>query len=357
MVRLLSLLTLLIVASACRHDATPSPTPTSPSDSFAVRLVDDAENDEFVLFIGPKDVPVSHHTEGTEHYGVLPEPQSVRIPKDVYLTGFRYELVDGDGEPVPTDVLHHLNVINPAKRELFLPISQRMLALGSETGARSMPGWLMGYPVEAGTEPVVSVMLHNPTGEDLQNVTVRLTLEYEEADGLLPLFAIYPFQMDVRFPVGDKEFDLPPGRSEFSWTGSPELEGRILIAGSHLHPHAERIRLEDLTDGDLLWEGQPVLNEEGDLQTVTVGRLYWELGEPLDPSHEYRATVVYNNPTADTIPGGGMGVVAGAFYPEADSWPAPDTSLALYQLDRRHYLRELTDPLDVPADARGLTAR
>ena len=311
-------------------------------DPVGVQLFDDAEAEEFTLLIGPKDLPVSHGHEGHAHYGTLPEPQQVRIPKDVYLTGFRYDIVDAAGNGVPTEVLHHMYVVNPEKRELFLPIAQRMLAVGKETGARSMPGWLIGYPVEEGTEPIINVMLHNPTSEPIDGVMVRLVLEYEDADGVFPLYDIYPFQVDVSFPAGDKQFDLPPGRSTFSWTGSPALEGRIMMIGSHLHEHADTIRLVDVTDGDLVWEGYPVENEQGELETVTVGELYWELGEPLDPSHRYRATVVYNNPTNDTLSGGGMGVVAGAFMPEAETWPEADTTDPLYRLDRRHFLRQVS---------------
>ena len=59
-----------------------------------------------------------------------------------------------------------------------------------------------------------------------------------------------------------------------------------------------------------------------------------------DTSHVYRVTVQYQNPKADSIPEGGMGVVGGVFLP-SESWPATNTSDFVYSIDRKHYLREL----------------
>ena len=63
--------------------------------------------------------------------------------------------------------------------------------------------------------------------------------------------------------------------------------------------------------------------------------------------HVYRVTVEYDNPTSDTIPQGGMGVVAGLFLPSAQ-WPTADTTDATYRADRAHYLRlsKVVEPAD-----------
>lgn len=312
-------------------------------DSFKVTLTDFDAEDVFRLRIGPVDIPMAMQGDGHHHHGVLPEPKSVTFPKSVHLTGFKYRVFDGDGGELPTEVLHHMNVIKPQYRELFLPISQRMLALGKETGAQSLPGFLFGHPIEAGTEVVVSAMLHNPIGPRLEGVTVEVELDYVEASRPWPLWEVQPFQLDVQFPVGEKAFDLPPGKSELSYEGSPVLEGRIAAVGSHLHDYAESIRLEDVTENELIWEGFPIKDDAGKVTGVTIGRLYKEFGKKIFPDHVYRVTVRYENPTADTLEQGGMGVVAGAFIPsEADSWPRADTTHSLYALDRLHYLRQVS---------------
>jgi hypothetical protein len=50
------------------------------------------------------------------------------------------------------------------------------------------------------------------------------------------------------------------------------------------------------------------------------------LGLKLDTTHTYRVVVEYDNPTADTIRGGGMGVVGGAFLPGDTPLAPADTS-------------------------------
>lgn len=318
------------------------PLPTEPP--YEVALED--RGDAFVITMGPVDLEVMpRHEHGATHeeMGVFPPIRSVTFPKDAYLEGFSYEVVNAEGETLPTAIVHHLNFILPDRRELFLPISQRLLAMGKETGSQRLPAWLLGVPVEGGSQLVVSPMLHNPTGRRHEGVSVRVTLEYRKGGGLLPLLKVYPFQLDVAFPAGDKSVDLPPGRSSFSWEGSPVVPGRIMAIGSHLHELATAIRLEDATTGRRIWEGRPILGKDGEtVEGVTIGRLYRRLGVKISPSHRYRVTVDYDNPSSDTIVAGGMGVVAGVFLPsDPERWPAPDLDDPLYVLDRKHYMRQV----------------
>ncbi len=328
---------------------------SSAAQEAGVRLINDEDNREFVIVIGPVDLAAGmHHAHGA-HGAVFPPVGTVRFPAGAYLKGFSYEVVDGDGNVLPPDIVHHLNFITPENRELFLPISQRLLAVGSETGSQSMPGWLLGVPIIEGQELVVTSMLHNPTGKAHSGVEVRMHLEYVKIGRPWPLLSVYPFQVDVAFPAGDKSVDLPPGTSQFSWEGSPSMEGRIMVIGSHLHELATHIRFEDVTSGEEIWEGRPIRNANGELEGVTVGRLYRKFGVKIFPDHRYRATVFYDNPTQDTIQAGGMGVVAGVFMPSGGGmWPKADASNELYALDRRHYLQEVRGSYDLIASGGGV---
>jgi len=313
-----------------------------------VRLEDNPESGELVVVIGPVSLPSGGAYGHGAHGTVSPPVETVLLPFDGYLYGVAYELVDATGRLLPNDLLHHLNLIDPDHRELFLPISQRIVAVGRETGAQSIPWFLFGYPVSAGQRMVVSVMLHNPTSEDYKAVSVRFHLKYVKANRPWPLFSVYPFHIDVAFPVGDKSFDLPPGRSTWSYKGSPALPGRLMVVISHMHEYAERITLEDVTEGRLIWEGFPIKDAEGNLKGVTIGRLYRKLGVKIFPERVYRVTITYNNTTPDTLFRGGMGVVGGLFMPAGGvEWPKADTNDPLYALDRKHYLREVRGRFDV----------
>jgi hypothetical protein len=234
-----------------------------------------------------------------------------------------------------------MNVMDPAERELFLPISRRILASGRETGEIRFPKLLFGARVRAGERILANAMLHNPTSQDYHGVRVRLVLSYVPEHRPWPLFDVLPWQLDVAFPVGDKSFDLPPGRSERSYDGSPAVAGKIVVIGGHMHDYGRTIEFWDVTTGELLWHGEPESKRPGKPQAVPMGRLYrlTRIGLHITPDHRYRVRVVYDNPTGHSIPNGGMGVTGGLFMPDRKIiWPATGPGDSLYQRDLRHFM-------------------
>lgn len=292
--------------------------------------------------------PVRHLALGMQHSGPghmhQPEPpvSLAVLPIGGYAYGFRVEVVDGAGRPLPDDLIHHVNLINPDSRELFLPISRRVLAAGRETGAQRLPWALFGVPLEAGQRLIVVALLHNPTGREFDDVHARLILNYTPAGRPWPLFRGYPFQLDVAFPVGTKAFDLPPGRTVRTYEASPTVPGRIIAIGGHMHDYAVSIEFSDATTGEVIWQAEPIEDPTGHLTAIPVGRLYGltRLGVHITPEHRYRVTVSYDNTTGATLPEGGMGVVGGVFVPDRGvRWPRVDLGERLYWEDLMHATR------------------
>ena len=317
-----------------------------PASDPLVTLKNNEGQNSFTVEIGPVNLAATHNhgTAGGPHshagVAITPPVTEVAIPVSGYLNGFQVVVVDSAGKDVPLDIIHHLNFIDPENRELFLPISQRMLAVGKETGSHSFPRMLFGYPLRAGQRMVVSAMLHNPHMQDFRGARVKVTFTYSPMHRPWPLFRVYPFQLDVLFPTGDKSFDLPPGRSEKSYEGSPAIDGRIIMMSGHVHENAKTLTLSDVTTGKVIWEGKPSLDENGMVKSMPIGNFAGQLGVKLSHDHKYRVTVVYENPTADTLRAGGMGVVGGLFLPGFGvKWPKADTTNPTYGTDRMHYLR------------------
>ncbi len=272
----------------------------------------------------------------------IDEPASVaEFPVTGAIYAFRAVVIDERGQELPMDLLHHVNVMNPAERELFLPISRRILAAGRETGAVHFPWILFGAPVRAGERILANAMVHNPTATTYRGVRVRMVLSYVPEGRPWPLFPVLPWQLDVAFPVGDKSFDLPPGRSERSYEASPAVEGKLLVIGGHMHEYGRTIELWDATTGQLLWHGEPGPAPRGEPSAVPLSKLYSlnGIGLGITPAHRYRVRVIYENPTGRTISAGGMGVVGGLFMPQRDAvWPKTDPGDSLYQQDLRHFM-------------------
>jgi hypothetical protein len=302
------------------------------------RMSIDRREGILVIELPPADLPAV--TPGEEFMVELPATQAV-VPMSVSLHSARVEVVDGEGRVLPQTFLHHLNLMDPSRRDLFLPTGLHVLAASKETPALRVPGLLLGLPLERGQRLLATAMLTNPTRRAYHGVRVRAVFEYRALGAVFPLFRAYPWVMDAMFPLGrrpggSKAFDLPPGRTVRSWESSPAIPGYIVGVGGHVHDHAVSLELTDVTAGQVLWRAAPVRDSLGRVMSMPIARFYsWRrLGIHIVPTHRYRITVTYENPTGRLLPNGGMGAVAGLFIPERGvRWPLADTTNAVYRQD------------------------
>ena len=302
------------------------------------RIFLDTRGDALVIDLAPGDLPAR-----TPHHAIAQPPvATLEIPQTGSIYGFRVEVVDSAGAVLPDELIHHFNLIDPDHRELFLPISRRLLAAGHETGTIRLPWLLFGLPLEQGEHVVASAMVENLTATTYHQARVRLVMNFTPAGRPWPLFRASPWQMDVAFPVGDKSFTLPPGRSSRTYEGRPAVAGKIIGLGGHMHDYGRVIEFADATSGQTIYRAAPVADSAGRIESVPIAMLYgWtQLGVHIVPEHRYRVTVTYDNPTGEAILDGGMGVVGGLFVPDHGvQWPAADRVDSLYQEDYRHYMR------------------
>jgi hypothetical protein len=260
-----------------------------------------------------------------------PAPLQTSIQVPGWMHGFTVEVVDVYGDTLPSAILHHVKVLMPSRRELFMPISLRLAGAGSETRTARVPS-TMGVPFAAGDSLLVTAMVHNPTDNDLEGVRIRVRLHYTAAPARRQPDAVYPFFLHVTSPDGPSDYDLPPGYSERSWAARPGVEGHIVALGGHLHRYGVTLRLENLTTGREIWRTHASFDSLGGILDIPRKTYTWSRGPRLDPDHAYRVTAGYFNPTADTIRDGGMGTVGGVFRPVGD-WPRVRADHPLYVLD------------------------
>ena len=305
------------------HSDAPAQPPIAGVDTQLAR-VSLPEPRVLELVIGPVELPPRQE-------GILIPVQLVRVPVDVWLHGFSWSVVDGQGRELPAELLHHVNLIDPDRRELFGPAARRVVAAGRETSAFRTPS-LLGYPLARGTRLLVTAMFANPFPDSVPHAELRVRLHFSPRPrrGPEPL-AIFPFHMDVMGPVGIKSFPVPPGRTVKSWEGSPAADVRVLALGGHMHDHARLLLLEDVTTGRTLWRAVP---ERRASRVVGVPRAQpWRRGGlRLVRDHVYRVTVEYDNPTDTAIAHGGMGLVAGVVTGRAP-WPPVDPADPDYAAD------------------------
>lgn len=270
------------------------------------------------------------------------------VPFDVSLYGFAAQVVDETGQLMPKDRLHHFILTDPNRRELFLPLALPIFGASRESPSPVLPRYLFGMPVPAGGRYLAAAMLTNPDDRP-RKMEVRLLLSFIRPGRVFPLFAVYAWTMDVKFPLGGvggrHDFDVPAGRSTYSWEGSPDIPGTIVAMGGHAHDYVSSIELTDVTAGATLWHQTPLRDTTGHLRAIPIGRFYrwYRLGVPIEPSHTYRVTVAYDNPTGQTIPYGGMGSVIGLIVPARGvTWPRVNPQDAIYQAQVRNLLNNMT---------------
>jgi hypothetical protein len=287
-----------------------------------------------IIELPPQDIPPAAGGETMVRTPVY----RVDIPVSGAIHSYRVEVVDRNGDSLPRSVLHHVNLNDPGRRELFAPIMLHILAASKETPAPSVPWLLFGMPIAEGDRYLLSGMLANHGATPLLGATVRIVLDLTRPGRPWPLWDAYPWAMDVKFPVGgeggSKAFDLPPGRSAHWWESSPAIEGTMLGLGGHVHDHAVRIEFKDVTTNEVFWEAVPKRTAGGAVMRVPLERFYspFRMGKRVYPTHRYRVTVEYDNPTADTLRGGGMGAVGGLVVPDA-AWPRVDPADPAYLAD------------------------
>jgi hypothetical protein len=297
-----------------------------------------ASGGELVIELPPVDVP-ARNTMGEGM--VLTRLYRVPIPVSGTLYRFHVEVVDTTGQRLPQTMLHHVNLTDPHRRELFVPTSLHLVAASKETPSLAIPRFLFGLPIQQGDQYIASGMLANDGDAPVHGARIRLVFHYLPAWVPGPVFDAYPWVMDVMFPLGRpgdgrKAFDLPPGKLTRSWESRPAIPGTLLGLGGHIHDYGVSLTLEDVTAGKVLWHGEPVEDSSGTVHRMPVHRFYgWNhLGVHIEPSHVYRATVVYDNPTGQVLHDGGMGAVAGLFVPDRGThWPRVDPADSIYLRD------------------------
>lgn len=326
----------ITVASAAPD--VPPPLPLDRNEYVEVRTLSEKREVEFR--IGPIEL-----TSGMDHLR-LPI-QMAEFPVDGWIHGFEIQMVDGQGNPIPMDLLHHVNFIDPDKRELFSPISRRVMAAGRETSTERLPR-IVGYPVAEGDRMMIVAMFADPLEKDFSDATLVVRFFYSaESDGFIQPRNVYPFYLDVIGPLGVKDFPVPPGKTVKSWEGKPAVDGRILGIGGHLHDYATRLSLIDVTSGETVWEARPNGEPGGHVTGVPSDKFIWSLGKKIYADHTYRIEVEYANPTGESTPDGGMGAIGGVVWVGKDvEWP---------EFDRTDdtYIADLTNTLTAPERMHG----
>ncbi len=257
-------------------------------------------------------------------------------PVDGWFRGYRIDLVDGHGQPVPKHILHHMIMVNFGRRQLLYPAAERLMGAGTETDEEVSVPKTIGIPLTPGMRLGMYVAWHNDTGKDLDSVFLKVTMLWTPKNQNPQPVNSLPIYMDVNLTVGGSNtFDVVPGKSTKSYEFTLPVGGRLLGVGGHLHDYGVRVRLEDAETGKEITEVRATRDSAGHVSKVS-RKLYGVTGEglKLKANHRYRVVGEYDNPTGETLVKGAMAHMVGLFVPDDMSkWPAINPADPTYQRD------------------------
>ena len=304
-----------------------------------VTLTVDSSSKEIVILAGPFDLPNMPPMEdhammdlGMSHDTPL---QRFAWPVDGWFRGFRVELVDAEGRPVPAHVMHHMIMVNFSRRQLLYSAAERLMGTGTETGEVSVPKTI-GVPMTPGMELGMYVAWHNDTGKDLAGVHLKLIMLWTPKNQNPPPVNALPIYMDVNLTVGGQNtFDVPPGKSTKAYEFALPVGGRLLGVGGHMHDYGTRVWLEDVETGKVLTQVKAERDKDGKLVKMS-RKLFGVSGDGLrlKPRRRYRVVGEYDNPTGEMRTHGAMASMVGLFVPDdMRRWPSIDPRDPTYRRD------------------------
>ena len=312
---------------------------TSANPSPTVEVSVDSSRHELTVSSGPYDLPnmppMDDHAMmdlGMSHDTKL---QRFEWPVDGWFRGFRVELTDGSGRPVPNHVMHHMIMVNFSRRQLLYSAAERLMGTGTETEEVMVPKTI-GVPMKPGMDLGMYIAWHNDTGHDLQGVQMKLIMLWTPKNQNPPPVNALPIYMDVNLTVGGTNtFDVPPGKSSKAYEFTLPTGGRLLGVGGHMHDYGTRVRLEDAESGKVLTE--VVATRAADGKLVKMSRKLFGVsgsGLRLKAKHRYRVVGEYDNPTGEVRVKGAMASMVGLFVPDdMDRWPSIDPRDPIYRRD------------------------
>lgn len=312
-------------------------------DPAPIQVVVDSARHTVTITAGPFAIDgAMPSTGGEQHHGMHDNATEFplmhfRWPVAGWARGYSLSLTDGEGREVNRRLLHHLNIVNFGRRQLFYPMAERMLAVGQETPDITLPRGV-GIPVESGFPMAMIVAWHNEKPEPVPVVYVKLVMHYSPSNLNPRPVSVLPVYMDVIDPVGrNADFDLPAGRSTFTDDHTLVASGRIIGIGGHGHDYTTGLALQEV-NGDRVRDIARLrtrLDAEGRLLSVEQklpgirGR-----GIPLRRGGTYRVVGEYDNRTGQLLPKGAMvHVVLLYAVDDMREWPVLDPDDPGYRKD------------------------
>jgi hypothetical protein len=281
---------------------------------FQARLGNAPRVHERTVTYGPFSVDPSMGS-GPGHGGLNTSRTNIEKPcEDCSIVAMSADLTEADGRRANFDtqsMLHHVVLFNQSAEDATCTgWPERFFASGNERTPFLLPRGF-GYDVNAGDHWRLITHLMNMSDET-KDLYIKVNFAY--VDGTSDLQAVKPFWLDIN-NCGNSEYETPAGQhtEDRDFTVTPEMAGRVVAIGGHLHDHGTHIMATDTTSGQELCDAVAGFDNDpsymGHIDTVG-GCLGRSIGT-LNAGDDLRLSSSYDAPEAlDNVMGIMVGYVA-----------------------------------------------
>lgn len=212
----------------------------------------------------------------------------------VWIIGYKTSIYDAAGNEPDRNYLCHTFL---GDRPFTQQDHPKMTAIYTDSFTRNvvLPQGF-GLRVEAGQE-LYWLPLFNNRSEEGTTVGMRLELAVIRMSDLVhPLKRLYSTLHSTHMP---HLFFVPPERHDQERVVILGFDGRIHFMGTHVHPFAESMELQNVTRDERVWRGASVRGASGEMKGFEV---YSSIeGYLVQPDEAYRITSWYDNSTDGPI--------------------------------------------------------
>jgi hypothetical protein len=264
------------------------------------------------LTFGPIDLPSGHDGELAASM-----PKHIfRLPKDMYLVGYKSAVFTKKGKPLPQQYLHHILMLHNDKPSVSCPGEPLFFAgAGLELTEARFP---QGYGVKLEKDkPLMSVVAFYHKAPPTKDVMATFTM-YMAPEGA-PIKEMDVYQVGVNIVCyskfgqrgknqTDEGIEIKPGVNVLSAPVKFLMDGCVKFAYPHGHDELLLIVLDNKTTKQTLLRTVPDVAINGRFIAFPPHQVYMDpLGFSVNTRDEYEMTMVYHHPLHDPQEQHGMG--------------------------------------------------
>lgn len=225
----------------------------------------------------------------------VPPVMEIRFPEDLWLVGYRTQMVDGAGHRLSREFQCHtfFGASMPQHHT-----NDDVIGLFSDGYTESIPmppGF--GIFFKAGEKIFWNPMFNN-RNMDQTRAAMKLSLDVIWAKNLKG--SLQPLRTTFRTVRGPSDlYFVAPGKDIRDTTFELPMSGTIHVIGTHIHPYGVSIELFNLTRNEPVWTGVGSRDSSGRLMQMPIFNSVE--GYAFQKGERLRIRAVYENPGGKTI--------------------------------------------------------